>query len=331
MALLDIDRVPRVDARVAVDKLQPLELGELRRSGSFRRSEPPAQGPARDRRGTPRDRSARRSRLPADEPAVSRLLLQSGLFLLLLRSRGAVAGRPCRGEQHLRWNAQLLAAAGFGITHVPRRRDEIPLRLAVHADRPGLRVRLHAAGGAPGRAHEDGRGRLGVLRRDAVARTAALERAGDPPRARSLSRDDRRPSSRGFTGRRCGCGGRVCRSCLASRGTAWANAQRTRPRRPARPIGDGAMSMVTRWAKSVFLSSLDGMTGGTLTVKCPDRTYRYGAPGELDATADGPRRAVLPAGADGQRHRPRRVLHGRRLDDAGPGAAGAADAAQPPG
>ena len=46
---------------------------------------------------------------------------------------------------------------------------------------------------------------------------------------------------------------------------------------------------------------------------------------------DGPRRAVLSAGADGQRHRPRRVLHGRRLDDARSGAPGAADAAQPAG
>ena len=44
------------------------------------------------------------------------------------------------------------------------------------------------------------------------------------------------------------------------------------------------MTMLTRWAKTAFLSSLDGMSGGTLTVACPDRTYRYGAPGELDAT-----------------------------------------------
>ncbi len=42
--------------------------------------------------------------------------------------------------------------------------------------------------------------------------------------------------------------------------------------------------MVTQWAKTAFLSGLRGMTGGTLTVECPDRTYRYGAPGELDAT-----------------------------------------------
>ena len=71
---------------------------------------------------------------------------------------------------------QLLAAARIGITDIPRRRNEIALRVAVHAGRPGVRVRLHAAGGAPGRSHEGGQGRLGVLRRDAVARTTALER-----------------------------------------------------------------------------------------------------------------------------------------------------------
>ncbi|AMY11832.1 Cyclopropane-fatty-acyl-phospholipid synthase [Luteitalea pratensis] len=41
--------------------------------------------------------------------------------------------------------------------------------------------------------------------------------------------------------------------------------------------------MLTQWAKTAFLSGLDGVTGGTLTVACPDRTYRYGEPGELDA------------------------------------------------
>ena len=44
MALLDIDRVPRADARVAGDELQPLELGELRRPRSSRRSDAPAPG-----------------------------------------------------------------------------------------------------------------------------------------------------------------------------------------------------------------------------------------------------------------------------------------------
>ena len=42
--------------------------------------------------------------------------------------------------------------------------------------------------------------------------------------------------------------------------------------------------MVTQWAKTAFLSGLGGVTGGTLTVECPDRTYRFGEPGELDAT-----------------------------------------------
>ena len=41
--------------------------------------------------------------------------------------------------------------------------------------------------------------------------------------------------------------------------------------------------MVTEWAKMAFLSGLGGVTGGTLTVECPDRTYRFGDPGELDA------------------------------------------------
>jgi cyclopropane-fatty-acyl-phospholipid synthase len=44
------------------------------------------------------------------------------------------------------------------------------------------------------------------------------------------------------------------------------------------------MSMVTQWAKTTFLSSLGGLKGGTLAVACPDRTYRFGDPGELDAT-----------------------------------------------
>src|SRR6476619_4165693 len=42
--------------------------------------------------------------------------------------------------------------------------------------------------------------------------------------------------------------------------------------------------MLTRWAKTAFLSGLGGGTGGRLTVVCPDRIYRYGDPGELDAT-----------------------------------------------
>jgi cyclopropane-fatty-acyl-phospholipid synthase len=42
--------------------------------------------------------------------------------------------------------------------------------------------------------------------------------------------------------------------------------------------------MLTEWAKTAFLSGLDGLTGGALTVECPNRTYRYGTPGEVDST-----------------------------------------------
>src|SRR6476646_8421493 len=65
---------------------------------------------------------------------------------------------------------------------------------------------------------------------------------------------------------------------------ACANVLPARPRGGPNRFGDGAMSMLTRWAKTAFLSGLGGVTGGTLTVECPDRTYRYGNSGELDAT-----------------------------------------------
>jgi cyclopropane-fatty-acyl-phospholipid synthase len=42
------------------------------------------------------------------------------------------------------------------------------------------------------------------------------------------------------------------------------------------------MDMVSRWAKSVFLSALDDVRGGQLTLECPDRTYQFGSSGELD-------------------------------------------------
>jgi cyclopropane-fatty-acyl-phospholipid synthase len=44
------------------------------------------------------------------------------------------------------------------------------------------------------------------------------------------------------------------------------------------------MNMMTRWAKTAFLSSLGGLKGGALTMECPDGTYRFGEAGELDAT-----------------------------------------------
>ena len=44
------------------------------------------------------------------------------------------------------------------------------------------------------------------------------------------------------------------------------------------------MSMVTRWAKAAFLSSLAGLRAGRLTVACRDHTYTFGEAGGLDAT-----------------------------------------------
>jgi cyclopropane-fatty-acyl-phospholipid synthase len=42
--------------------------------------------------------------------------------------------------------------------------------------------------------------------------------------------------------------------------------------------------MLTEWAKKAFVSGLDGVTGGTLTLECPGRTYRFGDSGDLEAT-----------------------------------------------
>ena len=50
-----------------------------------------------------------------------------------------------------------------GSAHVPHVGRQVPLRLAVHAGGPGLRVRLHATGRAPRRAHGNGQGALGLL------------------------------------------------------------------------------------------------------------------------------------------------------------------------
>ena len=52
--------------------------------------------------------------------------------------------------------------------------------------------------------------------------------------------------------------------------------------------------MLTQWARTAFLSGLDGVTGGTLTVACAGRTYRYGEPGELDATHSRRPRSAQP-------------------------------------
>ena len=41
--------------------------------------------------------------------------------------------------------------------------------------------------------------------------------------------------------------------------------------------------MVTEWTKKAFLAGLDAVRGGTLTLECPDRTYVFGAAGDLEA------------------------------------------------
>jgi cyclopropane-fatty-acyl-phospholipid synthase len=43
------------------------------------------------------------------------------------------------------------------------------------------------------------------------------------------------------------------------------------------------MNMVTQRAKAAFLSGLGRVNGGTLNLECPDRTYRFGAEGDLEA------------------------------------------------
>ena len=42
--------------------------------------------------------------------------------------------------------------------------------------------------------------------------------------------------------------------------------------------------MLTQLAKTVFLSGLDGLGGGTLTLTCPDGTHRFGEAGDLQGT-----------------------------------------------
>ena len=102
MALLDIDRVPelmRVSAVTSYNRWNWASFDDRDHLGD----------PARALRERLAVDAARHGidlpdgpHLPADAPAVSRLLLQPRLVLLLLRSRGAAAGRPRRGEQHLR-------------------------------------------------------------------------------------------------------------------------------------------------------------------------------------------------------------------------------------
>ena len=87
MALLDVDRVPelmRVSRLTSYNRWNWASFDDRDHLGDPTRS---LRDTARGRRDAPRDRPAGRSHLPADAPAVSRLRLQPGLVLLLLRCR----------------------------------------------------------------------------------------------------------------------------------------------------------------------------------------------------------------------------------------------------
>ena len=73
--------------------------------------------------------------------------------------------------------------------------------------------------------------------------------------------------------------------------------------------------MVTQWAKTAFLTGLRGLRGGTLTLKCPDGTCRFGDDDDLDATLVVRDERFFLRALTGERHRHRRVVHGWRLDD----------------
>ena len=150
---------------------------------------------------------------------------------------------------------------------------EVALRVAVHAGRPGVRVRLHAAGRQPRGAHGDPSERA----RSGFDATLSLERR--PWNAAEIRRAlMRHPAMTAqvmadihWQALKLWWKG-VPRRARVSRadgvGERAAQAAETAGRTDS---CDGAMSMVTQWAKTAFLSGLGGVTGGTLTVECPDR------------------------------------------------------------
>jgi cyclopropane fatty-acyl-phospholipid synthase-like methyltransferase len=79
-----------------------------------------------------------------------------------------------------------------------------------------------------------------------------------------------------------------------------------RPRRPAGPFGDGAMSMVTSGQRPFSPASAADRRNADRGV--PDRAC--GAGWRVGCGPDGPRRTVLPPCADRQRHRPRSFMDG---------------------
>ena len=111
MALLDVDRLPelmRVSRVTSYNRWNWASFDDRDHLGDPTR---PLRDRLARRRDAPRDRPAGRPHLPADAPAVSRLRLQPRLLLLLLRCRGAAAGRPRGSEQHL-WRDRTTTGCG---------------------------------------------------------------------------------------------------------------------------------------------------------------------------------------------------------------------------
>src|SRR4051812_43531740 len=65
---------------------------------------------------------------------------------------------------------------------------------------------------------------------------------------------------------------------------AWVNGPRTSLAASMRQTPSGSDEMVRQWAKTRFLSGLENLRGGTLTLQCAGRTHRFGSPGDLDGT-----------------------------------------------
>ena len=179
----------RADAGVAADEPQPLELGEPSTTGTIsamRRARCASVSPPTRR---PRHRSAGGADLPADTPAVSRLLLQSGLVLLLLRSRRAAAVVLAEvnntfGGSHRYWLRPGSVRRAHFARRPPRRWTSRRSCRAILSTRSPSR---RPAG--PLVAHmETSRAGSVVLRCDAVARPAGLERGGDPAGACAVIR-----------------------------------------------------------------------------------------------------------------------------------------------
>ena len=123
---------------------------------------------------------------------------------------------------------------------------------------PGSRLVAHMQTSRAGR---------GRLRRDAVAGTPRVGCYRTPACVDAVSRyDDKRDSADSLAGVEVVVEGRAAV-----------------PRVPG-VSRVGVKSMLTHWAKTAFLSGLEGLSGGVLTLECPDRTYRFGSPGELNAT-----------------------------------------------